>query len=73
MSEEKGRVSKIAGPVVDVSLTLDALPELNFALEHVAHLGDYIERESPLFFPLSTIKIALEKELKYEQERKNKA
>ena len=47
--------------------------ELNFALEHVAHLGDYIERESTLFFPLSTIKIALEKELKYEQERKNKA
>ncbi len=46
--------------------------ELNFALEHVAHLGDYIERGSPLFFPLSTIRIALEKELKYEQERKNK-
>jgi len=46
--------------------------ELNFALEHVAHLGDYIERESPLFFPLSTIRIGLEKELQYEQERKNK-
>ena len=46
--------------------------ELNFALEHVEHLGDYIERESPLFFPLSTIRIGLEKELQYEQERKNK-
>ncbi len=33
MSEEKGRVSKIAGPVVDVAFPLDALPELNFALE----------------------------------------
>ena len=33
MSEEKGRVSKIAGPVVDVSFPLDALPELNFALQ----------------------------------------
>ncbi len=44
--------------------------ELNFALEHVAHLGDYIERQSPLFLPLQTIRIALEKELKYEQKRK---
>ena len=43
--------------------------ELNFALEHVAHLGDYIERQSPLFLPLQTIKIALEKELKHEQTR----
>ena len=33
MSEEKGRVSKIAGPVVDVAFPLDALPELNYALE----------------------------------------
>ena len=33
MSEEKGRVSKIAGPVVDVAFQLDALPELNYALE----------------------------------------
>ena len=32
MSEEKGRVSKIAGPVVDVAFPLDALPELNYAL-----------------------------------------
>ena len=33
MSEEKGRVSKIAGPVVDVAFPLESLPELNFALE----------------------------------------
>jgi len=33
MSEEKGRVSKIAGPVVDVAFSLESLPELNFALE----------------------------------------
>jgi F-type H+-transporting ATPase subunit beta len=33
MSEEKGRVSKIAGPVVDVAFPLNALPEINFALE----------------------------------------
>ena len=46
--------------------------ELNFALEHVAHLGDYIERESPLFFPLSTIKIELERQLGNERARKTK-
>ena len=44
--------------------------ELNFALEHIAHLEDYIHRDSPLFFPLSTIKIQLEKELKSERDRK---
>ena len=33
MSEEKGSVSKISGPVVDVAFPLDALPELNYALE----------------------------------------
>ncbi|RZP24724.1 MAG: F0F1 ATP synthase subunit beta [Candidatus Actinomarinales bacterium] len=33
MSEEKGRVSKIAGPVVDVAFPLESLPEINFALE----------------------------------------
>ena len=33
MSGEKGRVSKIAGPVVDVAFPLDGLPEINFALE----------------------------------------
>ena len=44
--------------------------ELNFALEHVAHLEDYIDRNSPLFFPLSTIKIQLERELKVERNKK---
>ena len=44
--------------------------ELGFALEHVAHLEDYIHRDSPLFFPLSTIKTQLEKELKFERNRK---
>ena len=44
--------------------------KLVFALEHVAHLEDYIKRESPLFLPLQTIKIELEKQLTYEQYRK---
>ena len=37
--------------------------KLVFALEHIAHLEDYIERESPLYHPLTTIKFALEKQL----------
>ena len=44
--------------------------KLNFALEHVAHLEDYIQRESPLFLPLQTIKIELESQLRHEQHRK---
>ena len=44
--------------------------ELGFALEHVSHLEDYIHRDSPLFFPLSTIKTQLEKELNSERNRK---
>ena len=31
MSEEKGRVSKIAGPVVDVAIPLDGFQELNYS------------------------------------------
>ena len=46
--------------------------KLTFALEHIAHLEDYIEKESSLFQPLSTIKIELEKQLKLEQNRKTK-
>ncbi len=44
--------------------------ELVFALEHVAHLEDYIERESSIFLPLQTIKTELENQLEYEQTRK---
>ena len=44
--------------------------KLVFALEHVAHLEDYIERESPLYHPLTTIKVSLEKKLNYEKSRK---
>ena len=44
--------------------------KLMFALEHVAHLEDYIETESPLYHPLTTIKFGLEKQLKHEQSRK---
>ena len=44
--------------------------KLVFALEHVAHLEDYIERESPLYHPLTTIKFSLEKQLKFEKSRK---
>ena len=46
--------------------------ELNFALEHIAHLEDYIERESSLYHPLTTIKYGLEKQLKHEQEKKKR-
>ena len=46
--------------------------KLTFALEHIAHLEDYIEKESSLFDPLSTIKIELEKQLKLEQNRRTK-
>ena len=45
--------------------------KLIFALEHIAHLEDYIERESPLYHPLNTIKIALESQLQHEKFRKN--
>ena len=44
--------------------------KLTFALEHVAHLEDYIERQSSLFLPLHTIKIELERQLINEQHRK---
>ena len=44
--------------------------KLIFALEHIAHLEDYIERQSPLYHPLTTIKFGLEKQLKHEQTRK---
>jgi len=43
-----------------------------YALEHIAHLEDYIEKKSSLFDSLSTIKIELEKQLKLEQNRKTK-
>ena len=33
--------------------------KLIFALEHIAHLEDYIERQSPLYHPLTTIKFEL--------------
>ena len=33
MSENIGRVVKIAGPVVDVAFPQDELPEITFALE----------------------------------------
>ena len=46
--------------------------KLTFALEHIAHLEDYIEKKSSLFDSLSTIKIELEKQLKLEQNRKTK-
>tara|TARA_B100000579_G_scaffold362134_1_gene320115 strand:+ start:4782 stop:4943 length:162 start_codon:yes stop_codon:yes gene_type:complete len=46
--------------------------KLIFALEHVAHLEDYIERGSPLFLPLATIKIELQKQLKHEIARKQR-
>ena len=46
--------------------------ELNFALEHIAHLEDYIDRESLLYHPLTTIKFGLEKQLKHEQEKKKR-
>lgn len=45
--------------------------ELIFALEHISHLEDYIQRESPLIHPLNTIKIELEKELKQHRRRRN--
>ena len=45
--------------------------KLMFALEHVAHLEDYIEKQSPLYHPLTTIKIELEKELKQHRRRRN--
>ena len=44
--------------------------KLIFALEHIAHLEDYIERESPLYHPLTTIKFALEKQLIQEKQKK---
>ena len=44
--------------------------KLIFALEHIAHLEDYIERQSPLYHPLTTIKFGLEKQLKHEHSRK---
>ena len=44
--------------------------KLVFALEHVAHLEDYIDRESPLYNPLTTIKFELEKQLDSEIKRK---
>jgi len=40
MSEEIGRVVKVAGPVVDVVFPQDNLPELNFALEVDITIGD---------------------------------
>lgn len=46
--------------------------KLTFALEHIAHLEDYIEKESSLFNSLSTIKIELEKQLKLEQNKRTK-
>jgi len=45
--------------------------KLMFALEHVAHLEDYIEKDSPLFLPLMTIKISLDNQLKSEVDRKH--
>ena len=44
--------------------------KLMFALEQVAHLEDYIERESSLYHPLTTIKIGLEKQLSSISKRK---
>ena len=44
--------------------------KLVFALEHVAHLEDYIEKESPLYHPLTTIKFELERQLGNEIKRK---
>ncbi len=44
--------------------------KLMFALEHVAHLEDYIETESPLYHPLTTIKFGLEKQLSSISKRK---
>ena len=44
--------------------------KLIFALEHIAHLEDYIERESPLYHPLTTIKFALENQLIQEKQKK---
>ena len=46
--------------------------KLMYALEHVAHLEDYIERGSPLFLPLATIKMELQKQLRSEQTRKQR-
>ena len=40
MSEEIGRVVKVAGPVVDVAFPQDNLPELNFALEVDITIGE---------------------------------
>ena len=44
--------------------------KLLFALEHVAHLEDYIEEQSPLYHPLTTIKFGLEKQLSSISKRK---
>ena len=44
--------------------------KLMFALEHVAHLEDYIEKQSPLYNPLTTIKFGLEKQLSSISKRK---
>ena len=44
--------------------------KLIFALEHIAHLEDYIERQSPLYHPLTTIKFGLEKQLSSISKRK---
>ena len=46
--------------------------KLVFALEHVAHLEDYIEKESPLYHPLTTIKFELERQLKHEQSKRER-
>ena len=40
MSENIGRVVKIAGPVVDVAFPQDELPEITFALEVDVEIDD---------------------------------
>jgi len=44
--------------------------KLMYALEHVAHLEDYITKDNPLIHPLTTIKFELEKQLTSISQRK---
>lgn len=61
----------ILGYTIHIDMRMNEETKLMYALEHIAHLEDYIERDSPLYHPLSTIKVELEKQLMSERGRKN--
>ena len=62
----------ILGYTIHINMRMNEETKLMYALEHIAHLEDYIARTSPLYHPLSTIKIGLEKQLSDEQGRKRR-